>query len=135
MTYTVNEAKIPWPDETLDMSALAFRKGDVEVLLQRELSDETVAARLERDLTRIRRSTTGFRILSVEPYDHPFPGGKAIRIRFDADQGPRFEAHLRFHHRGTMFDLSVGAHEDLAGACAMTFETIARTLRVREEEP
>lgn len=135
MTYVVNDAKLPWPAETLDMSAIALRKGDVEVLLQRELSDEPVAERLERDLVRLRRSTTGFRTLAVEPYDHPFPGGKAVRLRFDTADGPRFEAHLRFRHGETLFDLSVGAHEDLAEACVAAFDTIARTLRVREEEP
>ncbi|MFT3772238.1 MAG: PAAR domain-containing protein [Minicystis sp.] len=104
MSYVVNEAKLPWPAETLDMSALVFKKGDVEVFLQRELSDDPVAERLERDLVRLRRSTTGFRTIAVEAYDHPFPGGKAVRLRFDTDKGPRFEAHLRFRHRGTMFD-------------------------------
>jgi hypothetical protein len=77
----------------------------------------------------------GFRTIAVEAYDHPFPGGKAVRLRFDTDKGPRFEAHLRFHHKGTMFDLTVGAPENLTEACVMTFETIARTLRIREEEP
>jgi len=135
VTYVVNVAELPWPAETLDMSALAFKKSDVEVFLQRELSDEPVAERLERDLVRLRRSTIGFRTIAIEAYDHPFPGGKAVWFRFDTDEGPRFEAHLRFRHRGTMFDLTVGAPENLTEACVLTFETIARTLRVREEEP